>query len=273
MKKAYFTREENIDQYLTNKFNVRAYKQLTEKKVFKGLFEPLHFFNLLYENLETVFNNRHKPSKLSAHWKNLDLEIGQLLFLLYKLKEYVSIHNKEENDMQLDLIISNLNFEINVAKKKYRTPILYDKRLTFHMNQESVQNHRSENDVFMRLSQAFEDLFIKREEKGSKPVSKENEKLSDLITHEKSVEIVEGIKIQYKNIKGKSLKLLLKALQDLDLIPKERIAKRFYDACKKEFNWDIASYNAMNGHKYNSVTDRDEVNDKIEFLKSIIKVK
>ncbi|MBY0244350.1 MAG: hypothetical protein K2Q03_02725, partial [Sphingobacteriaceae bacterium] len=40
-------------------------------------------------------------------------------------------------------------------------------------------------------------------------------KLSDLITDKNSIEIVESIKIQYKNIKGKRLKLLLLALQGL----------------------------------------------------------
>lgn len=102
---------------------------------------------------------------------------------------------------------------------------------------------------------------------------KESETLSDLITHQNSFEVVEKIKIQYKNIKGKSLKLLLKALQDLDLLPKERIASKFYKACKNEFNWSIASYNAMNGYKYNDVTDKEELEQKISYLKSIIETK
>lgn len=102
---------------------------------------------------------------------------------------------------------------------------------------------------------------------------KESDILSKLITHQNSIEIVEKIKIQYKNIKGKSLKLLLKALQDLDLLPKERIASKFYKACKNEFNWSIASYNAMNGYKYNDVTDKEELEQKISYLKSIIETK
>ena len=52
-------------------------------------------------------------------------------------------------------------------------------------------------------------------------------------------------------IKGKRLKLLLLALQDLGLLPKERIAKKFHDCCKNEFDWDIARYSAMNDYKYN----------------------
>lgn len=105
------------------------------------------------------------------------------------------------------------------------------------------------------------------------PTKNESETLSDLITHKNSVEIVEKIKIQYKNIKGKSLKLLLRAFQDLDLLPKERIASKFHKACDNEFNWDIASYNAMNGHTYNDVTDKEELELKKSYLKSIIETK
>lgn len=96
------------------------------------------------------------------------------------------------------------------------------------------------------------------------------ETLSHLITHPtKGDQIVEGIKIQYKNIKGKRLKLLLKALQDLNLLPKDRIAKKFYDCCKAEFGWEIASYNAMNGYVYNELTDDNELNDMKQYINSL----
>ncbi|WP_067145327.1 hypothetical protein [Pseudotamlana agarivorans] len=105
----------------------------------------------------------------------------------------------------------------------------------------------------------------------SKTALKQKLKLSDLITHEKSTEIVEGVKVQYKNIKGKGLKILLLALQKLNLLPEERIAKKFHDCCKVEFDWDIASYNAMNGHKFNDLTDFEELEKKKQYIKSIIK--
>lgn len=88
---------------------------------------------------------------------------------------------------------------------------------------------------------------------------KQIETLNDLITHEKSQEIVSFLKIQFKNIKGKRLKLLLLGLQELNLIPKERIAKTFHSCCKREFNWDIASYNAMNGYEFYEDLDSKEL--------------
>ena len=101
----------------------------------------------------------------------------------------------------------------------------------------------------------------------------EPETLSDLITHKNSVEIIENVKIQYRNIKGKRLKLLLKAFQDLDLLPKERIAQKFHNCCKIEFDWNIASYNAMNGYNYNEKTDKDELNSMKKYLETLTKQK
>lgn len=101
------------------------------------------------------------------------------------------------------------------------------------------------------------------------PITKPKEVLSDLITHKNSVKIVECIKIQYKNIKGKQLKLLLLAFQGLGLLPKERIAKKFHDCCKDEFNWNIASYNAMNGYSFNNVTDNDVLTEMKQYIETI----
>ena len=115
-------------------------------------------------------------------------------------------------------------------------------------------------------------------EKPSPPQQKEKIKktetpknLSELITHKKNIEIVESIKIQYKNIKGRRLKLLLLAFQDLQLIPKARIAQKFYDCCKKEFSWNIASYNAMNGYNFNSKTDNEEFTIMKQSIETLIK--
>lgn len=90
--------------------------------------------------------------------------------------------------------------------------------------------------------------------------------LSDLITHENKVDIVEKIKTQYSNIKGKQLKLLLIALQDLKLYPKDRQAKQFHECCRTEFTWNISSYNAMNGYNYNDKVDEEQLNEMKAFL-------
>lgn len=108
------------------------------------------------------------------------------------------------------------------------------------------------------------DLFHKHNDK-------DNDKLIGLITHEKNVEIVEGIKKRCKNIRGKNLKLLFLAMRDMQLLPPGRIAKTFHNRCKLEFNWDIASYNAMNGYCFNDRTDGDDFKKYKVLLESIIK--
>lgn len=106
--------------------------------------------------------------------------------------------------------------------------------------------------------------------------SKENEPqpetLRAMITHKNSALIVEKIKIQYKSIKGKRLKLLLLALQQLELLPSEGIGNEFHRCCKREFDWDIASYNAMMGYKFNEWADTDELNSMIANLKEWTKM-
>ena len=103
------------------------------------------------------------------------------------------------------------------------------------------------------------------------PIAKQKETLSGLITNKNSVEIIESVKIKYKNIKGKRLKLLLLAFQDLGLIPKERNAKKFNDYCRNEFDWDIATYNAMNGYHYNEHIDSNEFNSIKQFIEPLTK--
>jgi hypothetical protein len=103
------------------------------------------------------------------------------------------------------------------------------------------------------------------------PIAKQNDKLSDLITHQKSIEIIDAIKVKYKNIKGKRLKLLLLVLQDLCLIPKERIAKKFHECCKAEFAWDIASYPAMNDYNYNEYADNVEYSNMKQYIETLTK--
>lgn len=103
------------------------------------------------------------------------------------------------------------------------------------------------------------------------PKTKQKKTLSDLITHQNSVQIVEKITIKYKNIKGKRLKLLLLAFQDLELLSKERIAQKFHDCCKNEFDWDIASYNAMNGYVFNEKTDSVEFNSMKQYIETLTK--
>jgi hypothetical protein len=105
----------------------------------------------------------------------------------------------------------------------------------------------------------------------TKPIK--NDRLSDLITHEKSIEIVEKIKVDFKNIKGKRLKMLYLAFINLKLIPNERHGQKFYDLCKKEFDWNIATYTAMSDFTLRSPKHNKEflvIKEQIEHILNVV---
>jgi len=122
----------------------------------------------------------------------------------------------------------------------------------------------AEISIFIESEQAF---IVQQIENSPEHTT---ETLSDLITHINGIEIVKSVKVQYKNIKGKRLKILLLALQDLNLVPKERNAQKFYNCCKKEFEWNIASYNAMNCYNFNEFIDNVEFTSMKQYLETLI---
>lgn len=112
-------------------------------------------------------------------------------------------------------------------------------------------------------------LLTGRENLINKPEAT-TDSLSNLICHEKGPEIVESIKVRFKNIQGKRLKLLLISLQNLDLLPKDRIGAKFHKLCEAEFDWNVGSYNAMNKYDHNEIYDKPEIDEMTEYLKTII---
>jgi hypothetical protein len=103
--------------------------------------------------------------------------------------------------------------------------------------------------------------------------TKKTPQLSDLINHVNRFDIVEGIKSKYKNIGGKHLKLLLMALQELNLIPKYNYNRKFHDYCEREFDWDIKSYQAMNDYSYNEHSDYKELESIKDYIKTLMDTK
>lgn len=85
MIKVNFTPKTDIEEYLYNDFNLEIFKDLTENEDWQGIFEPLEFLNLLYEQTEIVNANKEKPLSVVKHLLGLDLEQTKLYYLLYYL--------------------------------------------------------------------------------------------------------------------------------------------------------------------------------------------
>ncbi len=206
-------------------------------------------------------------NELESYFTELYLDSNNLILerILYLLNNGLKFWNR----LKKESFNINLNFENkelkNLETKLTDAELLRIAEIKTHYIQNLIS--RIENLTVTPIVKALPPQPIKTKQ----PTEKKT--LSDLITHQKSVEIVEGIKIQYKNIKGKRLKLLLLALQELNLLPKERIAKKFYNCCKAEFGWDVASYTAMNDYQFNEYTDKIELDNMKKFLEKIIQTK
>lgn len=122
---------------------------------------------------------------------------------------------------------------------------------------------------FKRIIQLVNDVQFEESLQLDEEVTTNEEYLSDLITHGQGEMIVKKIKVRFRNIRGKRLKLLLLAFQATGLLPKERIASKFHRCCDREFDWDIASYTAMNDYEFNDRADIKEFEEIKLFLEGL----
>jgi hypothetical protein len=219
----------------------------------------------------------------STEWIKNQLEYYKIEFIKENKIFDIDIFKRNE----LDFLISELDEYLENIKKgktniwtKNKGDYFHWFKLQYDIKSYTLlisDKNEIQLEIYFKTILAEISKFIENEQAISiqqietKPEQEITKTLSVLITHSKSVEIVESVKVQYKNIKGKRLKLLLLAFQDLNLLPKERIAQKFYDCCKKEFEWDIASYTAMNGYNFNENTDNDEFKSMKQYIETLIK--
>lgn len=238
-----------------------AVQLLTGKAVYQNI-NFASFTDFLQHYKEEIqnfeFDNRHGEVKRIIEQQNAKLNAATfqseydevLQFAENAVKEFKdSLFNVFNNENYKTKVIGSAPPFYNKVKALLEYENLYNSAL-------SVQQDKSE--------------VINESPAEPQQVNKKPQTLKDLICHEKSEEIVNTIKIKYKNIKGKRLKLLLMAFQELELIPKERENSNFYRLCKKEFNWKIASYTAMNDYAYNIKIDEVEFSEMKLFIKNLI---
>jgi hypothetical protein len=116
MIKVNFTPKTDIEEYLNNDFNLEIFEDLTENEVWQGIFEPLEFLNLLYEQFEIVYANTDKPLSVVKHLFGLKLEQTKLYYLLHYLLRYISIQNGHEIAIIID---QQLSICWDFIKKEY----------------------------------------------------------------------------------------------------------------------------------------------------------
>lgn len=80
------------DQYINDQIDTTIFNELTSD--YKGLFEPLEFFNLLKKQFDFVNSNKENPTLCIEHLVDLSINKSQLLFLLRKLELLIELFIK-----------------------------------------------------------------------------------------------------------------------------------------------------------------------------------
>ena len=100
MIKVNFTPKTDIEEYLSIEksnhlysYNYNLFLRLTEDNELKERFNPLEFFNLLYENIEIVKANKAKPHKVINHLLNLFTDKFVLIIFLKQLNIFFIFKN------------------------------------------------------------------------------------------------------------------------------------------------------------------------------------
>jgi hypothetical protein len=267
----HFEIEKLLKQYYRTEFLIffdsRSIKEYQESKVYFPYDALIEYEFAFKKNKNTYYANwiegenrkieRFKSFNRYSDYTEIEF-IKDISFESFNNKKVYSFL-KEYFISRLDNIFSQLHLEfklgdISIISNKDIIPITSVSKVVYQVN--SV------------LKIETNQLVAKSKEQENK--AEKYVRLSELITHELGKKIINEIKIRYKNIKGKRLKLLLLALQELDLLPKERIAFKFHACCESEFNWDVASYNALNGYEYNESLDKEEMGAMISFINDTI---
>ena len=81
MKKIEFTPQEDVEVFLDDPLNISFFNEISEGGRHFGVFEPLEFFNILFEQCAIIEANQDKPLTVVNHLKNLDLDKYSLYYL------------------------------------------------------------------------------------------------------------------------------------------------------------------------------------------------
>ena len=137
-----FVKQTDINAFLSsdnplNKFNQEILDTLTDKRNNShGLFEPLLFFNMLYNEFAFIKANKHDGGVVIAHLQELNLGFKQNEYFLYKLSELIREYLKDiPNQSALELADCRfcIQDEFTRIKTEFYEPDKYEfeKRKTY----------------------------------------------------------------------------------------------------------------------------------------------
>lgn len=120
MIKVNFKPKTDINEYLKDDFHIELFEDLTEGD-WKDIFQPLEFFNLLYEQLTIIIKNKDKPISIIEHLFALGLEGEKLYFLLHYLKWFIYKYG-DTTDKQLKVCYNLISKRFECLSDKLFPP-------------------------------------------------------------------------------------------------------------------------------------------------------
>jgi len=145
LNKVNFKPKTEINEYLVDDFNVEIYE---EYPIWKHLFQPLEFFNLLYEQNEIICANTDKKPELEYHIRQLNLSEDQFLYFLSKLLTLISPDHQSDAQLtlchrfikkQYDLLYEKLCGKYDYLPRSYVFMNVKKHLKTLKMNNEKIE--------------------------------------------------------------------------------------------------------------------------------------
>lgn len=234
-----FQPKKDFEDYLTNDFNMKAYRELTEDEDWKGTFKPLEFFNLFYEQVHFIEQHKTKPVTVKKHLESLNLNKKQHYYLTLLIRDYY--WESEDKQLQLCLgfingIVNELEFELYPPKETEPKPEPFD----FKKDQEAANEIEDLQDRLLFLKQRKKE-YDQYQAEGfnwdlgdkSKQYQLEIDHVQDLIKSQQQSKGKPGKAIQpiWWKKSDRLLKYLMDELARLDYIDRESPVNKHIKEC------------------------------------------
>jgi len=168
MKKVNFIPKTDIDEYLNDDFNKEIFFNLTESEDSKGIFEPLEFLNLLYEQVEIIKANKEKPSAVVKHLLGLELDKTKLCYLLFCLEVRITkasniAYGDNETYFKLKNCVDFIKRERKKLEAKLHTiPDGFENNLEEYLKELDLfqKNEPEKYEAFKGITDSIKDISI-----------------------------------------------------------------------------------------------------------------
>ncbi len=221
-----------------------------EKEIFQLRFEKL--LNWGYDYSTGLVINHDKYNFVINEFFSHQIVLG---FQLEKVKEY----NITSSFVSLCAAITLLKHRISkIIRQLERLVLLYEKN---QIEQKNIQ-----------VQYSYESTILPKKVKTINPVNFKS--FPEYLLHKDKIRLAEAIRNDFSNIKGKSVRLLLYAMETFDpplITLRSRQGKEIYDSMSHYFNGTIGAYQTTLAYIIVPKTDQPDIDSMKVCLNHIVK--